>query len=141
MTVSLLALSAALAAAEPAASASVLPDGLIVDARLRYEHVDQAGLSEDADALTLRTRFGFKTPRRTGFATLIEDENTLHLVDDFADTVEPAPGFPVVADPEITELNRLQLSFETEEKADRGDGLHGGAPVPARETARPRSDA
>lgn len=117
MTVSLLALSAALAAVEPAASASTIPDGLILEARLRYEHVDQDGLPKDADALTLRTRFGFQTPRRNGFAALIEGKNTLHLIDDFADTIDPAPGFPVVADPEITELNRLQLSYETQEKA------------------------
>lgn len=114
MAVCLLALSAALAASEPAPA---LPEGLILDMRLRYEHVGQDGLAGNGDALTVRTRLGFETPRRNGFAVLIEGENTLHLIDDFNDTVDPAAGLPVIADPEITELNRFQLSFETERQA------------------------
>ena len=116
MPASLIALSAALAAAEPA-SMPVLPEGLILDVRLRYELVDQDGFAREADALTLRTRLGFETPRRNGLSVLIEAENTAHLAGDFADTVDPAPGFPVIADPEMTELNRLQISYENAQKA------------------------
>jgi hypothetical protein len=91
-----------------------LADNLILNMRLRYENVDQDGLAETASALTLRTRFGFETPRRNGVSVLLEGENTAHLIDDFADTITPNPGYPVVADPEVTELNRAQLSWRGE---------------------------
>lgn len=116
MAVSLFALFAALASAEPAAG-PVLPDGLILDMRLRYEQVDQEGLANTAGALTLRTRLGFETERQHGLAFLIEGENTAHLAGDFNDTIDPAPGYPVIADPEITELNRLQISYESDQRA------------------------
>jgi len=84
----------------------------IIDTRLRYESVDQDGKSENADALTLRMRAGaeFKTH---GLSILAEAEGTLAIVDDYNDTiagngVEP---FPVVADPDNVELNRLQVGF------------------------------
>ena len=75
------------------------------------ELVDQAGLAEDATAITLRTRLGYQTGNMSGFTLLIEGENVLHLVDDFNDTINGLPGYPVVADPEATELNRLQLAY------------------------------
>jgi len=38
------------------------------DIRLRYEGVDQDNVLEDADAVTLRTRLGYKTPSAQGFS-------------------------------------------------------------------------
>ena len=99
-----------------------LSDGIILNMRLRYETVDQDGLAEDASAFTLRTRFGYQTPRRHGLSLLVEGENILHLVDDFADTVTPRPGYPVVADPEATEINRVQISWQGE----NGTGVTAG---------------
>ena len=114
----LLLATAALAAPVVLSSSALADDGLadnlILNMRLRYENVDQDGLAETASALTLRTRFGFETPRRNGFSVLLEGENTAHLIDDFADTVTPNPGYPVVADPEIAELNRAQISWRSE---------------------------
>ncbi|WP_417495353.1 hypothetical protein [Maricaulis sp.] len=84
---------------------------VLVNARLRTELVDQAGLTNDATAITLRTRLGYQTGDLSGFTFLIEGEHVLHLVDDFNDTINGLPGYPVVADPEAAELNRLQLTF------------------------------
>lgn len=112
--------SAALALVAGTASASAddpLADTLILNMRLRYETVDQDGFAERASALTLRTRFGFETARQHGLALLLEGENTTQLVDDFADTVTPRPGYPVVADPDVTELNRAQISWQGENGA------------------------
>lgn len=108
------ALALASGAAAPVLADDALSDSLILNMRLRYENVDQDGLAETASALTLRTRFGFETPRRNGLSVLLEGENTTHLNDDFADTITPNPGYPVVADPEVTELNRAQLSWQGE---------------------------
>ncbi|MGD9981389.1 MAG: hypothetical protein AB7H66_06130 [Hyphomonadaceae bacterium] len=82
----------------------------IVDARLRYESVSQDGL-RDANAVTLRTRLGYETPAWRGFRLLGELEGVAQLNDDFNDTVNGATTYPIVADPETFELNRLQLSW------------------------------
>jgi len=84
----------------------------IIDANLRYEYVDQAGIAEDADAVTLRTRLGAEL-KADGFSLLAEGEGTVALGDHYNDTL-PGNGvepYPTVADPENIELNRLQLGY------------------------------
>src|SRR5690606_9519868 len=71
----------------------------ILAARLRHESVDQAGMPEDAEALTLRGRAGAELAI-DGFSFLAEAEGTLALTGDYNDTL-PDNGlelFPVVAD-------------------------------------------
>ncbi len=85
----------------------------IFDFRLRYETVSQANGLEDADAVTARSRAGFEIAK-DGFSFLAEAEATLAIVDDYNDTiagngVEP---YPVVADPDNIELNRLQVAYK-----------------------------
>ena len=84
----------------------------ILAARLRYEAVDAANFPDSADALTIRARAGAEL-KFSGFSILAEGEGTLALADDYNDTL-PGNGiepFPVVADPENFELNRLQVSY------------------------------
>jgi hypothetical protein len=84
----------------------------ILAARLRYETVDAANFPNSADALTIRARAGAEL-KFSGFSVLAEGEGTLALADDYNDTL-PGNGvepFPVVADPETLELNRLQVSY------------------------------
>lgn len=89
----------------------------IVDARIRYETVDEPVL--DADAVTIRLRSGLQISKN-GFSILGEIESTLAIVDDFNDTnisngIEP---FAVVADPENVELNRLQVKYANQSFGD-----------------------
>jgi len=83
------------------------------DFRLRYETVEQSNALEDADALTLRSRVGYKTASYEGFSALIEVEDVRELVDDFS--VPPAgvrPGqFSVIADPEGTEIDQAFVQY------------------------------
>ena len=81
-----------------------------VDARLRYESVEQDGLL-DADAATFRARLGYETPAWRGWRALGEVEGVAHLTDDFNDTVNGNTAFAVVPDPEALEVNRLQLAW------------------------------
>ncbi|MBI5941470.1 MAG: hypothetical protein HY859_13685 [Caulobacterales bacterium] len=83
----------------------------IVDARLRYEFVDQAGFANEADALTLRTRLGYETPAWNGFKALVEGENVTALSDRYNSTTNGQTTYPTVLDPETTELNRAQVSW------------------------------
>jgi hypothetical protein len=99
-----------------AQEAATLPEAiaggkLILEVRARYEGVDQANIAASADALTIRTRVGWETAPWKGLRGLIEFEDIRALSDDYNDGVPPAEPFPVVADPEVTELNRLQLAW------------------------------
>ncbi|MGE3141723.1 MAG: alginate export family protein [Hyphomonadaceae bacterium] len=90
---------------------------LLLEARARYEFVDQANRVHDAGAATLRTRLGWETNSWRDLKALIEFENVSQIGGyDYYDGVHPhggapAPngGYPQVSDPESTELNRLQV--------------------------------
>jgi hypothetical protein len=88
----------------------------IVDARLRFETVDQGAL--DADALTLRVRGGAQASLGS-FSLLAEGEATAALVDDYNAFPFPIadeqrrPQYAVVADPRNIELNRLQVQYDS----------------------------
>ena len=81
----------------------------IVDARLRYETVDQAGVAGDADALTVRVRAG-ATAKASDFTFLVEGEGTLAIVEKYNSGVNGKIG-AVIPDPENIELNRAQVQF------------------------------
>jgi hypothetical protein len=107
-------------AAEPAKSGSAgqLQIRPILEARLRYETVDQGAL--DADALTLRLRAGVEG-KLGNFSFLAEGEGTAAPVNDYnafpfalADK-QRRPQYAVVADPRNVELNRLQLQYKSDE--------------------------
>ena len=106
--------TAAAAAPGPAPDKIVIKP--IVDARLRYETVDQGAL--DADALTLRVRAGADA-RLGSFSLLAEGEGTAALVDNYSgfpfliDDEQRRPQHAVVADPRNIELNRLQVQYKS----------------------------
>ncbi|MFC3098114.1 alginate export family protein [Alteraurantiacibacter palmitatis] len=81
-------------------------------ARLRYESVDQANFTRDAEALTLRMRLGVELDI-AGFKALVEGEGTAGLSNRYNDTLEfnGVEPYPTVADPENVELNRVQLAY------------------------------
>jgi hypothetical protein len=85
----------------------------IIDLRLRSENVKQAGIARDANALTLRGRFGFETGKVWDTQLLAEAELLWPLDDDYNSTVNGKTQFPVIADPEDYALNRLQLTNTT----------------------------
>jgi hypothetical protein len=83
----------------------------IVDARLRYEGVEQQGIARDADALTLRGRVGAEATEGA-FSVLIEGEGTLALSESYFSGVNRKTTYPIVADPENVEINRIQLQYK-----------------------------
>lgn len=82
----------------------------IAELRLRSESVEQDGFAEDAHATTLRGRLGFETGKLWKTALLAETELLWPLESDYNSTVNGKSAFPVVADPEGYEINRLQLT-------------------------------
>ena len=78
---------------------------------LRYETVDDDTRSRDADAVTLRTRLGYETGSFHGWKLFAEIEDVTAIDDSYNSTTNGNTQYPVVADPEETELNRLTLSY------------------------------
>ncbi|MEM9057341.1 MAG: alginate export family protein [Pseudomonadota bacterium] len=81
----------------------------------RYEFVDQDNALDEASALTLLTRFGYKTASWNNFSAHVEFEDSRILlgVDEFS---VPPTGFnsgehSVIADPETTELDQAYLQY------------------------------
>lgn len=123
------ALAAPVAFAQPAFAAPGDPikvsDSLaidpIVDARQRYEHVDQPTI--DADAVTLRLRGGLELKHTSGLSFLAEGEGTLAIVDNY--NAFPFPivdsqrrtQYSVVPDPMNVDLNRLQVQYKNKSVA------------------------
>jgi hypothetical protein len=81
----------------------------IVDLRLRMESVRQQGMAEDASAGTLRGRLGFQTARALDTSLLAEGEFIAPFVSDYNSTVNGKSTYPIVPDPQTTEVNRLYL--------------------------------
>ncbi len=123
-------LAACLGAAVPAAAAegtaapegeirsvegNALPSGkLLFNLRPRYEFVDQDGRPEDGRALTLRTLFGWEMQPVHGFSLVIQGIHVGHLgVDDFNDdpALNAASPYPLIADPEVLDVNQLYLDY------------------------------
>ena len=89
----------------------------ILDVRYRYERKMQDGFAENAFANTIRMRLGFETAALYKFKVLVEFENVASLGDDhFNSTTNGNLLFPVIADPNTTELNRAQVTFTGIEK-------------------------
>lgn len=92
-----------------AQAATVKP---IVDVRMRYEGVDQQGVAERSDAITLRGRMGVEAAQGP-FTALVEGEGTLALDEDYFSGVNRKSTRPLVGDPENVELNRAQVQFHS----------------------------
>ena len=82
----------------------------IADVRLRYEAVDQIGFARDTSALTFRLRAGADL-NSGDWSFLAEAEGVAPLSEHYDSGLNGKTGYPVVADPENIELNRLQLQY------------------------------
>ena len=96
--------------AVPAAAQTIAPS---IDVRVRHEHVDQAGLPGDADAVTTRVRAGVQVSDGR-WSALAEAQGNLAIVDDYYDGLHgPATLRPLIADPESVGLYRAQVQYRS----------------------------
>lgn len=109
----------------PTISEQIGAGKLILEVRARYETVDQtrtATLRDPADALTIRTRLGWETAEWKGLRGLVEFEDVRqagpehYAVNVPGAATPPLNGadkarYPIVNDPDVTELNRGQLTW------------------------------
>lgn len=107
-----IASAAALAVAGPACAQEISLKP-IVEARLRYEHVEQEALpDETAAALTARARAGIQATSGA-LGAMVVGQGTLAIVDHYYDGLNGVATRPLVADPENVALYIAQLQYRT----------------------------
>lgn len=85
----------------------------ILDARYRYEHVDQDNALKHANAQTLRTRAGVQSGKWYGLSALIEADNVSRIGDaSYNETRNGQSEYSVVADPDGSEVNQALLRYD-----------------------------
>lgn len=85
----------------------------ILDARYRYEHVDQDNALKHANAQTLRTRVGVQSGKWYGLSALLEADNVSRIGDaSYNETRNGQSEYSVVADPDGSEINQALLRYD-----------------------------
>lgn len=86
-----------------------------LNVRARYEHVDPDNVAEDANALTARLRFNYRTGQWQGWSGFAEYDHVFHVLSDFDSGAGTSPGrarYPAVQDPKGSDLNQLYLDYQ-----------------------------
>lgn len=81
----------------------------IVNLRFRSETVGQDGFTDDAQAVSLRSRLGFRTGAAWDTSLLAEGNFMWPLDQRYNSTINGETRYPTVPDPEDAALDRLQL--------------------------------
>ncbi len=80
--------------------------------RYRFEFVDQDRFDKDAEASTLQTRLGLETAEYRDFGLLAQFSNVTVIGSErYNNTRNGKTEYPVVADPDGTEVNQAYLSY------------------------------
>ena len=122
----------AVSMAESASSVSeMLTEGdTSINFRYRYELVDQTGIDESANASTLKSRLTYMTGTYNGLTGLVEVDNvTVVGAEQYKTPTNGISGYPIVADPDGTDLNQLSLAYKADDLTatfGRQRILHGG---------------
>jgi len=117
---SLAPLLLSVAAATPAWAASPLLDAIaagrpVIDLRARYENVgDNSKPAQTGEAGTLRARLGYETGAWNGLSVQADFDQIWLLGGDYNSTRNGKTNLPIIADPAMTALNRLQLTYASD---------------------------
>ena len=82
-----------------------------VNLRARYEGVDQEGIDKNASALTLKSRITVNTGSYSNFSLGLEVDKVDALVDDYNSKTNGNTEYPVVADPQGTDVNQGYIKY------------------------------
>ena len=122
----LIILCAILAAAQVAAEEGVAPNSLStalvsgdfsLGLRARYEFVDQDGFDEDANATTTRLRLNYRTGEWQHWSAFVEFDHVFNvLLRDYNSGAGTSPNkgeYPIIADPDGSDLNQLYVDYSS----------------------------
>jgi hypothetical protein len=109
-----------MAGATPAWAASPLLEAIaagrpVIDLRARYENVeDNSKAVRTGEAGTVRARLGYETGAWNGLSIQADFDQLWLLGGDYNSTRNGMTALPVIADPAMTALNRLQLTYASD---------------------------
>ncbi|MGC6480984.1 MAG: hypothetical protein ACON4S_02020 [Porticoccaceae bacterium] len=84
--------------------------------RYRFELVDQEGVPNNAEASTLKSRLTYKTAEFNGLSGVLEVDNVSIIGSEkYKTPSNGVSGYPVVADPDGTDLNQLSLAYKADD--------------------------
>lgn len=112
-----LALAVATTVFATAAHADALGDAIAkgksaIELRYRFENVDQDGIASEANASTLRTRVRYATSEWMQMSAMVEMDNISRIGDDrYNDTRNGKTTYPIVVDPDGTDLNQALIKY------------------------------
>ncbi len=84
---------------------------LLLNVRYRYEFVDQSNFDNNANAHSVRTRLGYRSPEYHGFFAEGNLEYTENLSSGFNSTANGNVDFPTIPDPDNTEVNEFFIGY------------------------------
>ncbi|PKG82559.1 hypothetical protein CXF85_13840 [Colwellia sp. 75C3] len=82
-----------------------------VNLRARYEGVSQDGVEDHASALTLKSRITVNTGSYSNFSLGLEVDKVDALADNYNNTQNGQTQYPVVADPQGTDVNQAFIKY------------------------------
>ncbi|MCI5049867.1 MAG: alginate export family protein [Rickettsiales bacterium] len=83
-----------------------------LELRYRYEFVDQAGFAQDAKSSTLRTHVGFQSGTYRNISGFVQIEDVSPIGHEkFNSSINGRTQYPLVADPDATEVNQAYLTY------------------------------
>lgn len=86
--------------------------GVSLNVRYRYEYVNDEAFARNANAHTVRTRLGYRWAVTPNWSAFAEGDYVEGLFGEhFNSTTNGKSGFPVVADPDETELNQAYVRY------------------------------
>jgi hypothetical protein len=100
------------AQAQPTLTQALAAGRPIIDLRARYENVDDTSkTSTIGEAGTFRARLGYETGTWNGLSMQADFDQVWLIAGSYNSTRNGKTAYPVIADPAMTALNRLQLTY------------------------------
>jgi hypothetical protein len=109
-----------LAAVTPARAAGSIVDAItsghpVIDLRARYENVqDVSKALQTGEAGTLRARLGYETGAWNGLSVQADFDQLWLIGGNYNSTRNGKTAYPIIADPAMTALNRLELTYASD---------------------------
>ncbi len=90
----------------------VEPGKLSASLRVRTEFVEDDAKNKDADASTIQVRVRYETKKVNGLQGFVEGQTVIDAYGDYNDTQNGKVEYPVVADPDGSQVHQMYFNYE-----------------------------
>jgi hypothetical protein len=107
---------ASLATAAPSAVALDLPDGLVLDLRYRYAHIEETGFEHTANPNTLRVTIGYLWKPDPHWSTYVEGTRVSSLFgDNYNSGINGRTNLPAEGDPPSSQISSAWFGYANDD--------------------------